>query len=165
MNKNRIMQITLCITSVFILIAAILVCYSLDAADETEAISFCLENKETDVLHFENLCLIPGEECSYQVTLTGENPKAYDVTLHFEELFDLGLRKFAFVKVSLDGKIILDDLIDTVMRSDDIGFTVDFGAEKDSQLEITYYLPLEVGNEAKGKEAIFDLYITASNER
>ena len=31
-------------------------------------------------------------------------------------------------------------------------------------MKIVYYMPIEIGNEAKNAEAIFDLLLTATNE-
>ena len=40
----------------------------------------------------------------------------------------------------------------------------DFRENKNTELKVIYYLPLDVGNEAKNAEAIFELQLTASNE-
>ena len=41
---------------------------------------------------------------------------------------------------------------------------VDFDEGENTELKIVYYLPLDVGNEAKNAEAVFELLLTASNE-
>ena len=39
-----------------------------------------------------------------------------------------------------------------------------FGEDKNTEFQIVYYLPIDVGNEAKNAEALFGLMLTASNE-
>ena len=165
MSHNRFNQIVLASTSLLIIFAVVLLWINLASTDDIDVTdTVVVEDGETKILKFENLSLVPGEQCEYTVFLEGDNPKAYDVTLDFEELFDLSLKNFAYVRILADGKLLLDELLADAFKNDSIKLHVDFGQDEDVELKITYYLPIEVGNEAKNAEAIFDLRISASNE-
>ena len=165
MSHNRFNQIVLASTSLLIIFAVILLWINLASTDDFDVTdTVVVEDGETKILKFENLSLIPGEQCEYAISLKGDHPKAYDVTFDFEELFDLSLKNFAYVKILADGELLLDELLADAFKNDSIKLHVDFEQEDDVDLLITYYLPVEVGNEAKNAEAVFDLRISASNE-
>ena len=165
MSHNRFNQIVLASTSLLIIFAVILLWINLASTDDFDVTdTVVVEDGETKILKFENLSLIPGEQCEYAISLKGDHPKAYDVTFDFEELFDLSLKNFAYVKILADGELLLDELLADAFKNDIIKLHVDFEQEDDVDLLITYYLPVEVGNEAKNAEAVFDLRISASNE-
>ena len=165
MSHNRFNQIVLASTSLLIIFAVILLWINLASTDDFDVTdTVVVEDGETKILKFENLSLIPGEQCEYAISLKGDHPKAYDVTFDFEELFDLSLKNFAYVKILADGELLLDELLADAFKNDSIKLHVDFGQEDEVDLLITYYLPVEVGNEAKNAEAVFDLRISASNE-
>ena len=56
-------------------------------------------------------------------------------------------------------------MMTTVFAEEPIVIPVDFNTSINTELTIVYYLPLDVGNEAKKAEAVFELRLTASNER
>ena len=74
------------------------------------------------------------------------------------------LKNFARVKILVKGEAVYDELLANALKDENISFSVDFGEDKNTELTVVYYLPIEVGNEAKNAEAIFELLITASNE-
>ena len=62
-----------------------------------------------------------------------------------------------------DGKIDIKRYYSPEFNEDEkITLSVDFAAEKNAELKIVYYLPLDVGNEAKNAEGMFELQFTAS---
>ena len=74
------------------------------------------------------------------------------------------LKKYARVKIVADGEVISDELLADAFEKEKIVLPVDFDDKKNTELKIVYYLPLDVGNEAKNAEAVFELLLTASNE-
>ena len=164
MSKNRLLQIVLGGFSLLIITAVILTWVNLAESDDIDAVTFSLEDGKTEILTFENLSLIPGDECVYKVQLKGDNPKAYNVNFDFKEHFDMDLKQFARVKMVADGVEFYDGLLAEAIDKDDINLHIGFDMEDDVRLEITYYLPIDVGNEAKNASAVFDLRITATNE-
>jgi hypothetical protein len=60
--------------------------------------------------------------------------------------------------------VVYDDLLVNTLEDKNILFSVDFREDKNTEFRIVYYLPIDVGNEAKNAEALFGLMLKASNE-
>ena len=163
-NQNRIKQIGLIVISVLILIGVALMLWSMLTDDDRNNIDVDLSDGVSDAVLFEDLCLIPGDEASYRIRLKNDNAKQYELRLDFVEKGTATLKDFARVKVVNGEKVIYDEILATAFASDDIAFEVDFSREKNTELLIVYYLPLDIGNEAKSTEAVFELIFTAINE-
>ena len=73
------------------------------------------------------------------------------------------LKHYARVKILANDEVLHDELLATAFENDNIVIPIDFRKDKNTELKIVYYLPLEVGNEAKNTEAVFELQLTASN--
>lgn len=165
MPKSTFMRIVLIVGSALILVGVSLMTWMLVTEDDRSVIEVQLEDGKTQSIEFENLSLVPGEECEYVVTLKSENAKKYDLNLDFVDTEkDLTLKNFARVKIVANGEVVCDELLATIFENEDIVLPIDFTEDKNTELKIVYYLPLEVGNEAKNAEAIFELLLTASNE-
>ena len=74
------------------------------------------------------------------------------------------LKNFARVKIISNGETVHDELLASAFDSEDLKLTVNFAKKRNTELSIVYYLPIEVGNEAKNAEADFEIHLTASNE-
>ena len=164
MTKSVFMRIILISASVLIIVGVSLMGWVLATSDDRNAIKVRLEEGKTEAVAFENLALVPGESCEYVIKLSGENSKKYDISLDFVEKQDKNLKKFARVKIISNDEVICDELLQKAFEGDDIVLPVDFSENKNTELIIVYYLPIDVGNEAKNAEAVFELLITASNE-
>ena len=110
------------------------------------------------------MCLIPGEACTYTLKLEGDVAEQYEVHLLFEEMQSGTLKNYAYIRIEANGQVLCDQLMATVLAGEGIDLFVDLHQVEQQEVIITYYLPIEVGNEAKNAEAVFDLLITASNE-
>lgn len=163
MNRIKIIRIVMVILSAMLLIGVGMTGWMLGTRDDREVVRIDLDG-QIDPIGFENLCLIPGESCSYTFRLKGDVAKEYDVHLRFEETEEKTLKNFAFVRIETNGTVLCDELMETAFEGEGIELHVDLSQAKQQDLIITYYMPLEVGNEAQNAEAIFDLLITATNE-
>lgn len=163
MNRIKIIRIVMVILSAMLLIGVGMTGWMLGTRDDREVVRIDLDG-QIDPIGFENLCLIPGESCSYTFRLKGDVAKEYDVHLRFEETEEKTLKNFAFVRIETNGTVLCDELMATAFEGEGIELHVDLSQAKQQDLIITYYMPLEVGNEAQNAEAIFDLLITATNE-
>lgn len=164
MPKSKLMRIILIAGSVLIIVGVSLMGWMLATEDERSVIEVQLENGKTQSVEFENLSLVPGEECEYTVKLEKSRADKYDLNLDFVEIEEKTLKNYARVKIIANGEVVCDELLATVFENEDIVLPVDFGEDKNTELKIVYYLPIEIGNEAKKAEAIFELLLTASNE-
>ncbi|MBQ8817262.1 MAG: hypothetical protein IJZ83_01685 [Clostridia bacterium] len=165
MLKNKLMRIILVVGSALIIVGVSLMGWLLATEDERGVIEVKLEEGETESLAFEDLTLIPGEECEYTVQLEKTSASKYDLELDFVDSDEeKTLKKYARVKIVADGEVISDELLADAFEKEKIVLPVDFDDKKNTELKIVYYLPLDVGNEAKNAEAVFELLLTASNE-
>jgi hypothetical protein len=154
----------LVVGSVMIIIGVALMGWVLATEDERGAIVVKLRDGETRVVKFEALALVPGEECEYIVQMKKVSTSQYYLKLDFVEIEEKTLKNYARVKIIANDKVIFDELLADAFEKENIVLPVDFNQGKNTELNIVYYLPIDVGNEAKNAEAVFELLLTASNE-
>ena len=165
MTNSKFMRMALIPMSTLIIVGVLLFMYVMAVTEDREIIKIDLTEKRTQKVVFETLALVPGQSCEYNVAFASKPAKKYDLQLDFHENVEKNLKDFAYVRIeSSNGEVIVDDLLATVFESEPIALSVDFEEEKNTELNIRYYLPLSVGNEAQGAEALFELNIIASNE-
>ena len=165
MPKSVLMRIILVVGSLMILVGVSLMGLISATEEERGTIEVKLEEGKTETLAFEDLALIPGEESEYVVKLEKSSASKYDMELDFIDIDEEKmLKNFARVKITAGDEIVCDELLADAFENEKIVLPVDFDEGKNTELKIVYYLPLEVGNEAKKAEAFFELLIKASNE-
>lgn len=161
MTRKNVMRIILIVGSALILIGVTLMGWMLANREEPNVIEVFLADDKTLTEKFEALSLVPGEQCEYTVKLRGKKDTQYDLQLDFVETEEKTLKKFARVKILAEDQLLYDELLATAFEDEELAVTVDFGTKENTELTIVYYLPLDVGNEAKKAEAIFELLFTA----
>ena len=162
--KNRFMRICLLIGSLLIMIGVILLTQILIKDDERNNIKVYLADGKTEIIKFDSLTLVPGDECRYIVKLKSTHSNRYQLNLDFVETEENTLKSFARVRIESKGEVLWDELMATIFEEDALILPVDFKTKENTELTIVYYLPLEVGNEAKNAEAIFELLLQVGNE-
>ena len=165
MPKSKLMRIILIAGSVLIIVGVSLMGWMLATEDERGVIEVKLEDGKTESLAFEDLTLVPGEKCEYIIKLEKSGASKYDLALDFVDTDEeKTLKNYARVKILANGEVVSDELLADAFENEKIILPVDFDEGKNTELKIVYYLPLEVGNEAKKAEAFFELLLKASNE-
>ena len=170
MAASGFMRIVLIAASVLIIIGVVLVCGIMLTDDDRNNITVNMKDiatGESKTIEFEKLGLVPGGQCEYTVKLKGENSKKYDLKLDFVDMDETGemtLKNYARVRILSGEEIICDELLADAFKNDVIVLPVDFNQGKNTDIVIVHYLPIDVGNETKKAEAVFDLVLTASNE-
>ena len=167
MNKSVFMRVVTLVASALIIVGVSLMTWMLVTEEKRNNIEVSLADGKTETIEFEDLSLVPGEECEYDIKLKGDNAKQYDLSLDFvdtDETQTKTLKEFVRVKIFAGGELVCDELLAKVFEGEDIVLPVDFKEGNNTELKIVYYLPLEVGNEAKRAEAVFELRLSASNE-
>lgn len=164
MPKIKLMRIVMIVGSVLILAGVSIMWGAMVIEEEQNVIEVELDNEETQSIEFEGLGLIPGGECEYTIKLEDSGSDKYDLTLNFVETEEKTLKNFARAKIIANCEVVCDELLATIFEKEDIILPVDFKENINTELRIVYYLPIEVGNEAKNAEATFELLLTASNE-
>jgi hypothetical protein len=67
------------------------------------------------------------------------------------------------VRIESGDEIVCDELLSAVFDGRVFRLPVNVEKAQNTQLRLSYYLPVDVGNEAQGAEAFFGLKITATN--
>lgn len=164
MKRIERMRIMLIGISVMILTCVALWVWVQNAKSQENVIHVHLREDTVQIVEFDHLTLIPGESCNYTVSVSSTKGKAYDLMLQFVETEEKTLKNFAYVRIESGGEIVYEQLLKDAFRDDALVLPVDFSENRNVELDVTYYMPVEVGNEAENAEAIFELRIAAGNE-
>lgn len=163
-SRGAIMRILLIASSVMIIIGVILTCYMLGVIRTGEAIHIYLKDGETEAVGFKDLALVPGDTKEYHIQLEGSPAAKYDVKLSFAEKGGDILKHYLHVKVISGDMVICSQSLAKAFENDFLVLPVDFRDGKQTELTIVYHLPIDVGNEVKNAEAIFELQFTPSEK-
>ena len=165
MKKFKWIAALLIFLSVLILIGIGLMAYFMfNPTKGTEMIRLDLEHDVRKIVDFTDLTLVPGEESKYSLILTSAYEDDYDISLHFSETEDRLLKEYAYVRIECGDEVLCDKRLSEVLDGDPIAFKHRLSSETDCEVVVSYYLPIEIGNEAEGTAAEFSLMIVATNE-
>ena len=137
MAKSKFMRIVLVVASALILLGVGLMSWMIKTENDRNNIKVDLSDG-ADAIKFDNLSLIPGEQCEYNVTLKDDHSKEYDLTLDFVELEEKTLKNFVRVKILANGELICDELLADLFENEDVVLSVDFNDRKTNDLKIIY---------------------------
>ena len=142
-----------------------LMAYFVANPDRGDVISVDLGKPSGDTVNFDDLALLPGHSSEYKIFLGGDVKNDCNVTLKFAESGDKDLKKFVYAKIEYNGKNVYgkDMLLEELFKADAVTFPCELSNGEDHIIKITYYMPVEVSNEAENAEADFVLEIVASN--
>lgn len=159
MTKRKGMTIGLIALGVLIIIGAVLSVYWLTR--DKRVIEVDLDAEDAQVVKFDDLCLLPGESSGYTLSFSGEYSKEYNVKLRFGDMApEQALKHYARLRLEQDGEVLYDELLSDTFEGDAIKLKMKL-IGKTQDIEVRFYLPADVGNEAQGAEADFELLITA----
>ena len=165
MRTNSTRRTILIVANLLILIGIALMAWMIVTAASRNNIYVDLSDGKPHSVGFSDLSLVPGESTEYTVRLRNTDANKYDVHLDFVETEkSMTLKNFARVKIISNDVVVCDELLATVFENESIVLPVDFFKGLNTELTIVYYLPIEVGNEAKNAEAVFELQIMATNK-
>jgi phosphoribosylglycinamide formyltransferase-1 len=105
------MRVLSIVLSVFVLGGAALWTYLTVTEEERSAIEVHLEEGKTETVSFENLCLIPGERCEYELALDGGRAKQYKVAFDFVEIKEGTLKNYACARIESKAGVLYDGLL------------------------------------------------------
>lgn len=162
-NWISVLMIALC---VLILVGTGITAYSLlNPTKGTTMIRLDLtEGAGGKIVTFSDLTMIPGESSKYCLLLSSEVEDEFEITLHFSEIDDKLLKEFAYVRIENGDELLCDKRLSEVLLGEPLTCTRKLSNKTEADIRITYYLPEDVGNEAQGTAAEFELMITASND-
>lgn len=118
---------------------------------------------KTQTINFEELCLRPGESCEYALRLNDEYAEKYRICMRFTDLAPtLTLKKYAYVRMEKDGTVLCDVRLSELFERREVTAEIDF-SNGENIINLIFYMPQTVGNEAQDAQASFRLLVTASN--
>lgn len=162
-GKSRAARILLVALAIMILLGVALTVYFLTV--DKRVIKVRIEPDETQQIHFDAICLRPGEQCEYTVELSCEYSKQYRLTLAFSDREPTQtLKNYAHVRVEKDGEVVCDQLLADMFEQGGVTTQIDFTDGAKNDIRIVFYMLETVGNEAQNAEADFDLLLTATNK-
>ena len=165
MTKHEIMRVILIVGILLMSIGIILLGLIWATKENPSVIKIRLEGTEMYPLQFERLCLVPGEECEYTVLLEHDTATFCNIKFDFVDLEEQHvLKDHARVRIVAEDEVLWDELLAIAMEGEPLILPVDFKNNVNTELRVIYYLPIDVGNEAKNAEALFELQLTATNE-
>ena len=123
-----------------------------------ENITVQSEGVTETILPIRDLRLNPSESKDYSINLVCEATGSYLVTLDFLETVDGGMKEFVDVSVTVGGALTysgrLSELIAGEARAE---FETELSATEPVVITVHYEMPREIGNEAQGTYADFDV--------
>ena len=174
MNKRLLVRILICAVAVLMLSATALTVWFLanpeDKRTDTTVIVIPQngESSKNEVsVNFEAPNIHPGETVSHTVELTGEVEGETKITLKFKENRSRvnDLAKYLNVKVTIAGAQYCEMLLSDLFSAELDTVTCALSKNNPVLIQISYSMPIEVGNEAADVEAFFSLLINSSNEK
>lgn len=164
MTNIRLMRLILALLSVMLLSGVTLTTYMLNEyqRENGEGLDVYIGDSDNKVVTFEDLSLIPGEQCEYTVTITSATNAVYDISLELVELSESSLKNYAYIRAEYGKTVLFDCKLSDIIGTGSAPFTVDFTESDQAELYITYYLPETVGNEAQETDAFFELHIAST---
>ena len=114
---------------------------------------------------FKKLSLSPGDSCDYTLIFEREEVTGYDVTFKFEETEELELKNYIYVKMEAHGNVFYEKLLADAFKDGEINLHIDPAKTGGGDIHITYYLPMDVGNEAQRAKSTFKLLVTAVSQK
>lgn len=161
--KKKMIDIALIAMSVLILIGVGLTIYFLNA--DQNVIKVNIEPDQTQTITFEHLALRPGESCEYTLSLNGEYSEEYQLSLNFSDHEPSHtLKSYVYVRIERDGTVLCDQLLSEAFDGEGITLTANFTDGAKNEMQVTFYMPEDVGNEAQNAEANFELLLKATNK-
>ena len=149
---------------VLAIIIGVVLIYTLYNEDDRDVIRINVDNQESKTISFENLAMAPGEETGYTFMFDQVDLAEYDVVLQFKKTEKTVPCDFIYVRISVDGEVMHDKSLGEFLDKDPVFFHINPIKNKSREVNVTYYIPLDVGNEAQDVEVYFDLIVTATSQ-
>lgn len=165
---KRVSDIIICIllgVMLAIIIGEGILLYKIiSAGNDDHSISVEIADGESGVAGFEHLNLVPGSEVKYTLTVNSSDGPTYAVDFEFRDRGDSPLQDYVYVRMLIGEEEICDSLLADVMDSGAISHSIKIDKGEPCEVTIIYYMPEDIGNEAEGAEAHFDIYVTGRFE-
>ncbi len=109
------------------------------------------EKMQTEELSFSLADIVPGSSASYTIKIQAEENKPYTLTVEFSG--EGALLPFVDLATYCGGRQIHIAPLTDYIAGETISLPVDFTGGQSQEIELTYSMALDVGDEAQGAEA------------
>lgn len=159
--KNSSINILIVSMILFALMAIMLSVFLEEAHDdfkETVTVNDAGVTEET--LNVRGLSLVPGQEQDYEIGLRCKASGKYFISFEFVEKVDGGMKEFVYLTInSGDTSVYSGELAALIDTDVYIGFDGYLDADDPLTIQITYSMPIDIGNEARNTFADFDIHL------
>ena len=159
--KNRSINIMIVAFLLFCVMSTILIAFIINAHDTfDEKIKVRADGVTESVMTVRDLHLSPTESKEYTVDMVCEASGSYHIYLDYVELTDGGMKPFVRVTVSYGDTVAYEGTLAELIDTDAVVcFETELTADDPVPITVRYEMPREVGNEAQGTYAGFDVNI------
>ncbi len=105
--------------------------------------------------------LRPGEDFEYKVKFKSRAADDYDIGIEFKEVGESTLKDFVNVEICYGEEVYVHTLCEMLDENKKVNFVCALG-EEPAQITIRFSMPEEVGNEAQGTVADFDVLLSTN---
>ncbi len=161
MVKKEAWRIFLLLFGILVLLCSCFLVYVFSESNYGNIIDVDIEDGVSEKVEFKSFHILPGESCSYVLRLNMKTAGDYKLQLDFERVSSHNLEKYVNVKILVGGRTLCDTPLFEFLSADCQGISYTMNSGLPENIEIIYYIPEEVGNEAQGAYTTFDLHITA----
>ena len=163
--QNTAIRVVLIVACVMLIAGSVLTGYMLLNLDSRNIIDVELDHEGNAFVEFSTVTISPGESKEYTMEVSSSLPGDCIVTLDFSEIGDGDLKNYMYAVVEVEGVVICDNLLADIIDSEEPLSTPCRVSKKENfEVKVKYYIPLDVGNEAKNAFADYLLHLTVSNE-
>ena len=149
-----------------ILVGVALMIWMLLAEHNGETIKLHIDVDVPNKVAINDYVIVPGYENEQCVEVTADKPGEYDLTFSFIEKGDPDnlLKDNLYILIEYDGVVYCDNKLSELYEGGP-AISVKLKRLRAQDIRVVYYIPESVGNEIKGHEVNFDLFITARERR
>ena len=156
--KKKAIMIVLIVAAIVMILGSVFLFIHISSRDNLNYdIHINSQGEAEKVLSIQALNLAPGQTRQYTLNLLSQSAKEYRIRLNFIPKGSGTLQNFITVEIKAGDVAVtrpLHELFD--------GTTVDIDSRGADKIFINYIMPENVGNEAQGAQASFDIRLTVS---
>lgn len=156
-KKVKLILTLACVAMAFI---GILIFFVLsDCGKLLEYTTITIRGETTKTLSAEITDLRPGSSNEYKITLNGDHPEEFYITLSFREKSNGNLKDYIGVKIETDNVTVEKTLKELLDGKEKISL-----GRNSTDIKVTYTMSLEAGNDTQGADIAFYIDLTAKRE-
>ncbi len=119
-----------------------------------------IDGKEQGRMEVSLADIVPGTERSYTLVLKPNRESGFDMKMEFKKTDTDTIAQYIDVEIKVNGQSIASDKLDVLLSGKKTEHKVGFNSKAEILVEIIYKMSLDIGDEAQGTSAEFDVKMT-----